>query len=120
MCPVGGMAKFSDALGVQFDYESGSIGCLRSATAVCLYREGHQHREIMVPRSSGGIDWIGSSRSIQVIDLFWNYWREFSVCYGWTESKAWGNTGSMSSQVHRFCSWRLKVTSATADGTVDV
>lgn len=99
MCPVGGMAKFSDALGVQFDYESGSIGCLRSATAVCLYREGHQHREIMVPRSSGGIDWIGSSRSIQVIDLFWNYWREFSVCYGWTESKAWGNTGSMSSQV---------------------
>ena len=88
VCPVGGMAKFSDALGVQFDYESGSIGCLRSATAVCLYREGHQHREIMVPRSSGGIDWIGSSRSIQVIDLFWNYWREFSVCYGWTESKA--------------------------------
>ena len=87
------------ALGVQFDYEFGSIGCLRSATAVCLYREGHQHREIMVPRSSGGIDWIGSSRSIQVIDLFWNYWREFSVCYGWTESKAWGNTGSMSSQV---------------------
>ena len=70
------------ALGVQFDYESGSIGCLRSATAVCLYREGHQHREIMVPRSSGGIDRIGSSRSIQVIDLFWNYWREFSVCYG--------------------------------------
>ena len=55
-CPFGGMAKFSDALGVQFDYESGSIGCLRSATAVCLYREGHQHREIMVPRSSGGID----------------------------------------------------------------
>ena len=50
MCPVGGMAKFSDALGVQFDYESGSIGCLRSATAVCLYREGHQHQEIMVPR----------------------------------------------------------------------
>ena len=26
---------------------------------------------------------IGESRSIQVIDLFWNYWREFSVCYGW-------------------------------------
>ena len=90
MCPVGGMAKFSDALGVQFDYESGSIGCLRSATAVCLYREGHQHREIMVPRSSGGIDWIGSSRSIQVIDLFWNYWREFSVYYGW---KAMGEHG---------------------------
>ena len=25
-----------------------------------------------------------------MIDLFWNYWREFSVCYGW---KAMGEHG---------------------------
>ena len=117
MCPVGGMAKFSDALGVQFDYESGSIGCLRSATAVCLYREGHQHREIMVPRSSGGIDWIGSSRSIQVIDLFGIIGENFLFVMDGRRAK---HGGTRAQCRVRFCSWRLKVTSATADGTMDV
>ena len=40
--------------------------------------------------SRGWVGWIGESRSIQVIDLFWNYWREFSVYYGW---KAMGEHG---------------------------
>ena len=60
-------------------------------------RGGSMIRDYHGATSRGWVGWIGESRSIQVIDLFWNYWREFSVCYG-RKAKKGGTLNGVLSQ----------------------